>query len=112
MGARTTFTRGPATMLQRVAPGRGGGEMYATPPSGQRTISSAFPPTCLQAKAWPNSWTSTMAKSVRYSRTFQTKEEYSLERKLIEIKATMPQDQSTKTWMPMRRKRRNEPRLV
>jgi len=33
-----TFTSGPAAMLQSMAPGRGGGFTYATPPRGQSTI--------------------------------------------------------------------------
>ena len=38
MTRNATFTSGPATMLHSVAPGRGGGFTYATPPRGQSTI--------------------------------------------------------------------------
>ena len=51
------WSRGDAP---REAPGRGGGFTYATPPSGQSTIWSAFPPTWRQASAWPNSWSITI----------------------------------------------------
>src|SRR6266849_2501204 len=54
-GTSTTFTIGPAAMLQSVAPARGGGFTYATPPRGHNTIWFAVPPTCRQASAWPNS---------------------------------------------------------
>ena len=44
-GKSATFTSGPAAMLQSMAPGRCGGDTYATPPSGQRTILVCLPPT-------------------------------------------------------------------
>src|SRR5712692_1520110 len=53
-GSSTTFTSGPAAMLQSVAPGRGGGFTYATPPSGHNTIWFADTTTSRTASAWVN----------------------------------------------------------
>src|SRR5713101_5521497 len=91
-GSRTAFTSGPAAMLQRVAPGRGGGSTYATPPRGHSTIWFAVPPTCRQARACPNSCSVTIKNSARYSSTFQVREEY-LPLFWISNAATTNQDQ-------------------
>ena len=66
-GVRTamsaTLTSGPPSAVHRWAFGRSGGEHDARPPSGQRRISSALPPTARQAMQWPNSCRSTTRKS-------------------------------------------------
>src|SRR5579863_942205 len=74
-GTSATFTSGPAARLHSVAPGRGGGSTYATPPSGHSTILSTRPPTCRQASACPNSCSVTITNSARYSAMFQPIEE-------------------------------------
>src|SRR5712692_7275325 len=99
-GSSTTFTNGPAAMLQSVAPGRGGGFTYATPPSGHNTIWFAVPPTCRQASAWPNSCSMTIRNSARYSSTFQVREEYILVLPLISNTATRNQDQCRNKSIP------------
>src|SRR6478672_8819517 len=76
IGRSATFTSGPAAMLHNVAPGRGGGSTYATPPRGHNTIWFAVPPTCRQAIAWPNSCRVTIRNNARYSATFQPIDEY------------------------------------
>jgi hypothetical protein len=43
MAKSATFTSGPAAMLHSVAPGRGGGSTYATPPRGHNTMRFALP---------------------------------------------------------------------
>jgi len=55
LDAEIWITSGPAAMLHKTAPGLGGGLTNAMPPKGQRTMSSARPPNCRQASAWPNS---------------------------------------------------------
>src|SRR5271157_4031691 len=109
IGSSPTFTSGPAAMLHRVAPGRGGGSTKATPPSGQSTIRFALPPTCRQASAWPNSWSSTIRNSARYSSTFQVIEEYFPARALISNTATRNQDQCKNTSISAKRNRWIDP---
>ena len=48
-------TQARAGLIQSMAPGRRGGFTKAMPPSGHRTMRSAIPPVCRQARAWPNS---------------------------------------------------------
>src|SRR5271169_6417304 len=103
IGKRTTFTSGPAAMLQSVAPGRGGGSTYANPPNGQSTILVALPPTFWQASTWPYSWNSTIRKSARYSSTFHVIDEYLPARVLISNTATRNQDQCRNTSTPAKR---------
>jgi len=79
------------------------------PPKGHRTISSATPPTCLQASACPNSCRRTIKKRVRYSATFQTGESYELLRICNSKNAMTSQDQCRYTEMPATWKSRNEP---
>src|SRR5271157_1280696 len=109
IGSSPTFTSGPAAMLHRVAPGRGGGSTNATPPSGQSTIRFALPPTWRQASAWPNSWSNTIRNSARYSSTFQVIEEYFPARALISNTATTNQDQCKNTSMSAKRNRWIDP---
>src|ERR1700682_758092 len=75
IGNKTTLTSGPAAMLQRYAPGRGGGLTKAMPPSGHKIIWSATPPVCRQARACPNSCNKTMTKRLTYSKNPQMGEE-------------------------------------
>src|SRR5262249_50986542 len=75
-GTSSRFTKGPAAILQRTAPGRGGGLTKATPPSGQSTICLAVPPTERQARAWPNSCNRTRLNRERYSPRFHQITEY------------------------------------
>src|ERR1017187_8092036 len=96
-------------MLHRVAPGRGGGDTYATPPRGQSTIWFALPPTCRHASAWPNSCNSTIRNSARYSSTGQAIEEYLPARMLMPYTAIRNQDQCKYTSTPAKRNRRKDP---
>src|ERR1700687_3465518 len=107
-GRSATFTSGPAAMLQRVAPGRGGGATYATPPRGHSTIWFGVPPTCPPARAGPNSWSITIKNSARYSSTFQVSEEY-LPVFWISNAATTNQDQCRNKSIPAKRNRRIDP---
>src|SRR5262245_30835264 len=100
MGTRSTFTKGPAAMLQSVAPGRGGGATYATPPNGQRTIWLAWPPTDRHARACPNSCMVTMQNRAKYSKTGQTFELYRFMPNWIWINAMTNHDQCRNTSIP------------
>src|SRR5207253_1596887 len=111
-GSSATLTRGPAAMLHSVAPGRGGGFTYATPPSGHSTIWSARPPTCRQANACPYSCSSTIRNSARYSSTFQVSDPYLPARLWISTIATRNHDQWRYTSTPAKRNKRMEPRDV
>lgn len=66
-GTNATFTKGPAAIDHSIAPGRCGGLTYATPPKGQSTMRSDVPPTCRQARACPNSCSSTIPNNDRYN---------------------------------------------
>src|SRR6266542_3745997 len=108
-GKRPTLTNGPAAMLQSVAPGRGGGATYATPPRGQSTIWSAWPPTCRQANACPSSCSRTMTNNARYSKTFHVSEEYPEARFSISNAPTTNQDQCKYRSTPANRNKWNDP---
>src|ERR1017187_5302970 len=96
-------------MLHSVAPGRGGGDTYATPPRGQSTIWFACPPTCRQASAWPNSCTSTIKNRAKYSSTGQTMEEYLPARRLMPYTAIRNHDQCKYTSIPAKRNKWKDP---
>src|ERR1039457_2892342 len=96
-------------MLHSVAPGRGGGDTYATPPRGQSTIWSACPPTCRQASAWPNSCMSTITNRARYSSTGQAIVGYRPARRLTPYTAIRNHDQCKYTSIPAKRNRRIDP---
>jgi hypothetical protein len=89
---------------------RGGQPPYATPPKGHSRMRFAVPPTCRQAMACPNSCVSTIKNSARYSKTFQTIEEYRPCRFSISMMATRNQVQCRNKSTPARRKRWIEPR--